>query len=73
MVQVVVQSDKTEKSVSSSPINKRISYYHQLADDSLVEILRPGVNALRNQVTSIDMFLSHTPFPFLETSSTLFL
>jgi endonuclease IV len=71
--QVVVQSDKAKKSVSSGTINKHTSYYHQLANDSLIEIFRPSVNALRDQVTSIDMFIPHTPFPFLKTSGTLFL
>lgn len=72
MAQVAVQSDKAKKSVSSSTINKSILYYHQLADDGLVEIFRPSINALRNQVASIDMLLPHTPFPFLEASGTLF-
>jgi hypothetical protein len=42
--------------------------YHQLPDNRLVKILRPRIDALRDQITSVDMFLSHTTFSLLHPS-----
>lgn len=50
-----------------SLLSDRVKTYHELSNDGLVEVLRAGVDTLRDQITSIDMLLLHTPFPFLNS------
>ena len=44
---------------------------HELANDTLVKIFCSSVNSLGDQVPSIDMLLTHTPFTFLSSDNAL--
>lgn len=47
--------------------------YHELPNDGLVEVLRAGIDTLRDQIASIDMLLLHAPFPFLDSGDSFLL
>lgn len=47
--------------------------YHQLPDDTLVEIFEPSVDTLGDEVTAIDMLFSHAPFPLLSSCDSILL
>lgn len=46
---------------------------HELANNALVEILHPNIHALSDEVASVNMLFSHTPFTFLYPCDSFFL
>lgn len=47
--------------------------YHQLPNHGLIKIFRTNIDALCNEIASIDMFLFHAALSFLQSSDSFFL